>query len=188
MQSILSAILAIASLATASPLAQTQESPCVSASFSGWNWTVGNFTYHALYLFTTPAHQNSWGFVDFTLLNPVLPDVLAVCSAQSNQLDDFFYGNMAYDCYYPDIGNPGPAPATFNFTKPGGELHISQKWVCDDAQETIFAKGNATVTLDCTDTSYQNTNWTLGQIYSNRQIDCQTVTLPVAPSEFSAVA
>jgi hypothetical protein len=44
------------------------------------------------------------------------------------------------------------------------------------------------LTLDCTDSTYQNSNWTLGQIYSDREINCDPVTVPVRPYEMRAVA
>lgn len=53
---------------------------------------------------------------------------------------------------------------------------------------TFSASGQVNLTLDCNETSWQNTNWTLGQIYSTRNIDCDPVTLDLKPSQISAVA
>src|SRR5687767_900631 len=45
---------------------------CMAAGQKVSSWKVENFDYHASYIFTTPAHQNSWGYVNFTLSNPAL--------------------------------------------------------------------------------------------------------------------
>lgn len=50
------------------------------------------------------------------------------------------------------------------------------------------AAGRANLTLDCTDTTWQNPNWTLGQIYSDREVKCAPVTVGVKPYQMSAVA
>lgn len=96
-------------------------------------WTVTDFEYHASYVFSTPAHQNSWGYVDFNLSNPAVPDAVATCHAASNQLSDFFYGTVWYDCALNGTTTGGgPAPATFAFSRPSGELKVNQTWTCDD--------------------------------------------------------
>lgn len=48
--------------------------------------------------------------------------------------------------------------------------------------------GSVNLTLDCVETQYQNPNWTVGQIYSDREITCQPVTTLVQPYEMTAVA
>lgn len=130
-------LLAVASYhALGSPVNPTRDSTggCSDTSFGGFAWTVASFDYHASYIFTTPAHQNSWGFVDFNLTNPAVPDLLATCSAESDQLSDFFYGNLAYSCTLDgQLGEPGPAPARFTFDRASGELAVNQTWTCDDA-------------------------------------------------------
>lgn len=35
---------------------------CFDTSFGDLAWGVEDFAYNASYLFTTPAHQNSWGY------------------------------------------------------------------------------------------------------------------------------
>ncbi|KAK7747882.1 hypothetical protein SLS53_001134 [Cytospora paraplurivora] len=184
-------LLAIASSVLGSPLQyRNSSSTCSEDSLGGFEWTVESFAFTASYIFTTPAHQNSWGFANFNLSNPAVPDVLATCSAQSNQLSDFFYGNQVFHCTVDD--KEGPAPATFTYNKASGELAINQTWTCDDVDPkyptTFSAAGTANLTLDCTDTTWQNGNWSLGQIYSDRSIDCTPVTVDVEPYEISAVA
>lgn len=44
------------------------------------------------------------------------------------------------------------------------------------------------MTLDCTDTTWHNANWTMGQIYSDRTIKCEKVTVDIQPDQISAVA
>jgi hypothetical protein len=44
------------------------------------------------------------------------------------------------------------------------------------------------LTLGCNDTTWNNPNWSMGQIYSDREVKCAPVTLNVSPYEFQAVA
>lgn len=104
---------------------------CSNASLRGFAWTVQDFDFHASYVFSTPAHQNSWGYASFNLSNPAVPGARASCSAASSQLSDFFYGNLAYTCTSSSTAG-GPAPATFSFDRPSGELRVNQTWTCDD--------------------------------------------------------
>jgi hypothetical protein len=53
---------------------------------------------------------------------------------------------------------------------------------------TIHGYAQVNLTLSCTDNTYQNPNWTLGQIYSDREVKCAPVTIPVQPYEITAVA
>lgn len=199
---------------------------CTEASFGNFSWMVDDFDYHASYIFTTPAHQNSWGYANFNLSNPALP-YKAACSATSSQLNDFFYGDFWYECSIPD-GSPAGTGATFAFNRASGQLDFNQTWRCsdEDAQypyvyscpafvrprqavslclplsasvlgclvltkntRTTF-RGYATVnlTLECNDTTWTNPNWTMGQIYSDREVKCAPVTLPVKPYTITAVA
>jgi len=187
--------LAVAQQVSSKPIETDPRHPegCSDTSFGDFEWTVEDFDYHASYIFTTPAHQNSWGYVNFNLSNPAVPDLLASCSAASNQLSDFFYGTFEYNCTLNgELGNPGPAPARFTFSRPSGELALEQSWRCDDNDPkyptTFSASGQANLTLDCTDTTWQNANWTLGQFYSTRNVNCALVTVDVTPSKISAVA
>ena len=50
-----------------------------------------------------------------------------------------------------------------------------------DASGAVVA-GSTNLTLACTDTTATNSNWTIGQIYSQRDVRCApvTVTIPAA--------
>lgn len=107
---------------------------CTKASFGNFSWTVDSFDFHASYIFTTPAHQNSWGYANFTLANPALPSAAAVCSATSSRLDDFFYGDLWYTCAVPNGSAAGnSAGAAFAFNRASGRLDFDQTWSCSDA-------------------------------------------------------
>lgn len=208
MNTLLPVLMAMASSAAASPILaaaptlsprDSTENGCTNTSFGrpeSFAWSVAGFDYHASYTFTTPAHQNSWGYVSFNLSNPALAPAVAVCSASSNQLSDFFYGTMAYRCALPDgtaiVGGGRGGQATFDFSRPSGVLNINQTWSCHDQDPqypiTLWAYGNATLSLECEDTTWTNPNWTLGQIYSSRTVQCAPVTLPVKPHTMTAVA
>lgn len=172
-------------------LGQREANPgCTEASFGNFSWMVDNFDYHASYVFSTPAHQNSWGYVNFNLSNPAL-SYKAICSGSSSQLNDFFYGNFWYKCSVPD-GSPTGTGATFAFDRALARLDFNQTWMCSDKDAlypTTF-RGYAAVnlTLECTDTTWTNPNWTMGQIYSDREVKCGPVTLPVKPYTVTAVA
>lgn len=134
--SLLALFLATCASATPTPPSPRQDSTasCSDATLHGFEWTVQDFDFHASYIFSTPAHQNSWGYVNFNLSNPAVPDVLASCSAQSDQLSDFFFGTVPYQCLFD--GEAGSAPATFSFNRPTGELDINQTWTCSDKNPT----------------------------------------------------
>jgi hypothetical protein len=91
-------------------------------------WTVHGFDYHASYIYTTPAHQNSNGYVHFNLSNTAVP-YTATCSATSSQLTDFYYGNQWYPCVLPSTA-PAGATVSFQFNRPTGELDITETVVC----------------------------------------------------------
>jgi hypothetical protein len=100
----------------------------------GLEWTVHGFDYHASYTFTNPAHQNSWGYVNFNLTNNVVP-YTAVCSAASSQLSDFFYGTVDYTCKLPAEA-PAGAAVKFRFSRPSGQLDITESILCTEKQTT----------------------------------------------------
>lgn len=129
MLNIISTLAALLPLAVAAPLQIRDSNPgCQAASFNNFSWSIEDFDYHASYVFTTPAHQNSWGYVNFNLTNPAL-EYPAVCSASSSQLSDFFYGTMIYNCELPESST---TKATFDFSRPSGELNVNQTWTCSD--------------------------------------------------------
>lgn len=125
-------LLLLAPLALASPMglnAQNRTQSCLSKSPAMVEWELEDFDYHASYIFSTPSHQNSWGYVSFTAFNPV-HETRTRCSAQSSQLSDFFYGDVQYTC---DNETPANLRDTiFTFNRPTGEVTMEQTWYCHD--------------------------------------------------------
>ena len=185
--SIISSILLLASSALALP-APAPEAPkpkpetCMTKSTKVSKWKIENFDFHASYTFTTPAHQNSWGYVNFTLSNPVLK-YKPVCSAASNQLSDFYYGTFIYNCDVPVDYDE----ATFTFDRPGNNLRVNQTWNCLEEGGRVTAEGGVKLKLDCKDQTWQNPDWKLGQIYSSRTVTCGHVTVDAPVETLSAV-
>ncbi|KAF2502308.1 hypothetical protein BU16DRAFT_521056 [Lophium mytilinum] len=177
--------IALAAIISSVFAAPTKREECCNDRSKNPEWTVHGLDYHASYIFTTPAHQNSWGYVNFNLTNTAV-DYTVACSGDSDQLSDFFYGNMWYTCQTAE----GTPPAYFRYDRPTGRVDLNQTWVCPDPQypTTYGAYGNATKELTCTDTTWQNPNWTMGQIYSSRTVECNLVDLVVEPSQIWAVA
>jgi len=198
-------LLTILPLASASPLlVQTSSSRtrsaadgnatgCTASSLGDFAWSLKGFRFEASFTFTTPAHQNSWGYLDFNVTNPAT-GVEAICSARSNQLSDFFYATFPYTCKTPNgAGVYDYDPNTrFDFERAIGQLRFNQTWTCRDQDPEYPARftayGMADLSLDCNETMYRNPNWTMGQIYSSRQIKCLPVTLDISPYEMEAVA
>lgn len=58
----------------------------------------------------------------------------------------------------------------------------------NDNRTRFNAYGRTTLSLECTDTTWQNPNWTIGEIYSDREVKCAQVTVDVAPYRMTAVA
>lgn len=135
MYSLSAALLALAPLVLSSPISLASRdsylSGCSDLSLQDFEWQVDDFDFHSSYIFTTPAHQNSWGYVNFNLSNPAVPDVVASCSAASDQLQDFFFGTQIYKCTVNGT-TAGPAPASFTYNRPSGELDVNQTWTCRD--------------------------------------------------------
>ncbi|KAK3326083.1 hypothetical protein B0H66DRAFT_550034 [Apodospora peruviana] len=191
--------LLLPALAVASPLSLSKSNHqrddngagCTSNSQHGFAWQITGFDYHASYIFTTPAHQNSWGYVNFNITNPAVPGVAATCSGTSNQLSDFFYGTMPYTCTTPDDSSL-PRKTTFDFSRPSGLLRINETWSCADQDPqyptTFTGYGAVNVKLNCTDVTHINSNWTIGQIYSNRLVNCAPVDLALKPYAMTAIA
>ncbi|RYP32127.1 hypothetical protein DL768_011149 [Monosporascus sp. mg162] len=191
MQNIITALTTLLPLAAAAPFslaARDDNAGCTSKSFNHFKWTIEDFDYHSSYLFTTPAHQNSWGYVNFNVTNPAL-DYKASCKAASNQLSEFFYGTMVYDCTTPENTS---AETTFAFSRPSGQLDLNQTWTCSDEDPqypiTIHAYGSLNLTLDCKDEKWENPDWQMGEIYSSRTVTCDLVTEPMKPYRMEAIA
>lgn len=106
----------------------TTTNGCPTCASAFTEWTITDLEYHASYIFSTPAHQNSWGYVSFNVTNPAVPYVVP-CTAASSQLSDFFYGTMIYECPVP-AGSGGAL--TFTYNRPTGELALNQTWICRD--------------------------------------------------------
>ncbi|KAK4118175.1 hypothetical protein N657DRAFT_584095 [Parathielavia appendiculata] len=180
--------------ATALPIpspdaADTSASPagCSDISFKSFAWIARNIDFHASYTFTTPAHQNSWGYASFDLYNPA-DQSTAHCEAASNQLNDFFYGTVPYKCN--DTQRVGST--SFDFARPNNRLRVNQTWTCNDKEPqwpaTFTGRGDVNLTLSCNETTWENPNWTIGQIYSSREIKCAAVQAVIKPYEMEAIA
>ncbi|KAH8168577.1 alternaria alternata allergen 1 domain-containing protein [Sarocladium implicatum] len=178
-------LLAGSALAAPSPEPSYGKQPsCMAAGQKVSSWKVENFDYHASYIFTTPAHQNSWGYANFTLSNPALP-YKPVCSAQSSQLSEFFYGDFVYDCKVPE--KYAGDEATFTFSRPSGQLNINQTWACPEEGGRFWTEGGVKLKLDCADKTWKNTDWKIGQTYSRRTVTCKKVTVKAPIEKISAV-
>ncbi|KAG5913712.1 hypothetical protein E4U42_000919 [Claviceps africana] len=176
-------LLATVAVAAPAPPVDPTTNSCTRSSSQTKEWQVKDFDFHASYIFTTPAHQNSWGFVKFTLENPSR-GFTSQCEGSSNQLYDFFYGNFAYNCT-----NPGPdSESTFAFSRPSGKLTINQSWTCVDEGSRFWAEGATNLTLSCEDKTWQNPDWKIGQVYSSRTVNCGHVDASVPITSMSAVA
>ncbi|KAG6018207.1 hypothetical protein E4U41_004006 [Claviceps citrina] len=176
-------LLATAVLAAPANPVQPDTYSCTQKSTRTREWHVKDFDFHASYIFTTPAHQNSWGYVNFTLENPSLK-FKSHCEGSSNQLSDFFYGNFVYKCTQPTRNSE----ASFTFSRPQQQLMINQTWTCAEEGSRFWAQGGANLTLDCKDETWQNPEWKMGQMYSTRFITCDHVDTPVPIESMAAVA
>ncbi len=56
-------------------------------------------------------------------------DYVVSCSASSDQVNDFFYGTVIYNCPVPDRSG---GVFSFTYNQPTGELAVNQTWVCRD--------------------------------------------------------
>ncbi|KAL0944865.1 uncharacterized protein CTRU02_202752 [Colletotrichum truncatum] len=173
--------------ALASPFAKREELTCGQKSGKLKEWSLTDFDYHASYTFSTPAHQNSWGYISFNVTNQAL-DYQVHCEAASNRLNDFFYGEQIYNCKAPD----GESTETsFTFSTPTGFVEVNQTWICNDDPKypaRYTAMGGSNADLNCHETSWKNDNWTVGQVYSQRDIKCDIITLPAPITELYGVA
>ncbi|KHN99361.1 uncharacterized protein MAM_03059 [Metarhizium album ARSEF 1941] len=180
-----SLLLAGAALAAPSTPDLRTGNPCTEKSARMENWQVKDFDFHASYIFTTPAHQNSWGYVNFTLLNPSFPSKPTQCSGTSNQLSDFFYGNFNYDC---SRSWPGQS-ASFAFSRPEqDQLKVNQTWECRGEGSRFWAEGGLKLNLTCDDATWTNPDWKMGQIYSDRTVNCTHIDATVPVETMRAIA
>ncbi|KAG5975973.1 hypothetical protein E4U55_007516 [Claviceps digitariae] len=177
-------LLAVSAVAAPANKAQPEtHDSCTRQSGQTREWHVKDLDYHASYIFTTPAHQNSWGYIKFTLENPS-QKFKSQCEGSSNQLSDFFYGNFVYNCTQP-VSN---SAATFTFSRPTGQLMVNQTWTCASEGSRFWAEGGANLTLSCKDETWHNPEWKMGQIYSSRVITCDHLDASIPILEMAAVA
>lgn len=128
--SFLPALLVTAAV-SASPILPRQQTGCSNTSFHSFAWLARQFDFHASYIFTTPSHQNSWGYASFDLFNPA-DQSTTHCQGQSNQLSDFFYGTVQYQC--DDAGAGRAGETSFDFDRPTGRMRVNQTWICADQE------------------------------------------------------
>ncbi len=114
---------------------------CSQASFHNLSWSVTNLTFHSSIIFSTPAHQIDGATVTFNLTNTATgSDFRMKCDGRSEQLQQFFFGDIWYRC---DIINANSSTeaasksfdreaAQFRFSRPTGELVLNQAWTCRD--------------------------------------------------------
>ncbi|KAL0471113.1 hypothetical protein QR685DRAFT_544656 [Neurospora intermedia] len=166
------AALALAATATAAPTNGT----------TSLTWDVKDFEFKAEYQFTTPAHQNSYGHVNFSLTSEKTGAVYS-CGAQSSQIPNFFYD---FNDFYPCSAPKGPVEGTeswasFKYNREDGKVTIRETLYAPE-NKSITATGSTIVKTTCTDESTgPNPNWTLGggEIYSDRKIVCDKVDFTV---------
>lgn len=118
-------LMAVAS-AIPSPQPSPQAVSCTPTASTLW-WVVSGLYYHESHIFSTPAHQNSWGYVAFNMTNSIT-GTTSQCEAASDQLNDFFYDTQSYDCEDLDPATGGGSSFTFN--RPGKQLQVEQDWYC----------------------------------------------------------
>ncbi|KAK4455286.1 hypothetical protein QBC34DRAFT_315404, partial [Podospora aff. communis PSN243] len=131
-------------------------------------WKIPLFDFHESYTFTTPAHQNSWGFVDFNLTNNLV-SYTASCKAQNNRMFNFYGETPAFACTPPDEAPLGAA-ANFRFNRLTGQLDV-EEWIVQ-GEEKVLVAGSMNVTLACTDETTVNENWVIGEVYGQRDVRC----------------
>jgi hypothetical protein len=102
---------------------------CAQTTQGNFQWKITGLDYHASYVFSTPSHQNSWGYINFNLTNPAV-GITVPCSASSNRLSDFFYGDQWYRCAVPSGVSNVPYVAFRYFVQ--SWIEVNQTWTCND--------------------------------------------------------
>lgn len=160
-------------------LAANCQPSCASSSMSA-SLALDTFINTGSWTFTTPAHQNANGYINFDTTNSVL-GTQTRCWATSTRLTDFFYGMIDYECE-DDV-------TSFSFSQLNdGLLEVNTTWSCDAEGKTFQGTtGQINLGLECDETYWQNPNWTMGQLYSSRQRECElpggSVRLPLEVTE-----
>ncbi|KAG7293968.1 hypothetical protein NEMBOFW57_004029 [Staphylotrichum longicolle] len=145
------------------------------------SWTASNFDFHASVIYSTPAHLSSArGYASFDLFNPA-DQSTTHCDAASSQFFDFFDGTVQYKC--------NDTRSSFDFNRVSGQLRVNQSWVCSDQDPqdpiTFTGRGDVNLTLECTDTTWVNPKWIIGEIYSSLDTNCAPVDSEIQPTELS---
>ena len=176
------ALLSTPALSCGGPPAKT----CTSESQNVNQWTVHDFDYHEVHIFTNAAHQHTYAIVNFTLENPAL-DYRPNCYARSKQLTNFFYGNFPHHCF--DV--PDGDDAIFTYSAITNELRLNQTWHCPESGSGFNAVGNHTMDLNCTETYWKNPDYYdddgVYEFYSTDYVNCDFVTVPVHMDEVDEV-
>ncbi|KAF2263086.1 hypothetical protein CC78DRAFT_534352 [Lojkania enalia] len=141
--------------------------------------TLSDINYSSNKIYSTPAHLATYGgYIDFNVSNsnPAVSYV-AHCSARGLHLNDFFYGELVYNCEVPD----GVQSVTnFTYSTPGYRFTVNQTWVEDG--KTYLAMGAGKADLNCERTEWTNDDWEMGQIYYTENVECETGSLTIVPN------
>jgi hypothetical protein len=131
MNALLTTVLLFAYTALAAPQAYPTQPPaetCGRRSPQAKSLQLTNFYLHSREEFTTPSHQNSYGYLSFEVHNPIL-DYVIQCDTMSTTLPEFYSAGREWTCYAP----PGiGGSVTFSYDRSTGKLDLIQKWVCYD--------------------------------------------------------
>ncbi|TGJ88713.1 hypothetical protein E0Z10_g10 [Xylaria hypoxylon] len=187
MHSFVSILVAMSPLTIAFPydVSPRDTNGCTTTSSGDFSWTIEAFDFHSSDIFTTPAHEVAYGYVNFNLTNPALPERV-LCTAYSSALTSFFYGGIDYTCAAP-AGSK--TKTSFTFSRITNGLSINQTWTCSDGNpqqpSTFIGYGTVNLTLNCQTSYYRNPNYTSPDngFYSTSDTTCAPVTLPLTPRD-----
>ncbi|KAF2469185.1 uncharacterized protein BDR25DRAFT_304672 [Lindgomyces ingoldianus] len=137
-----------------------------------------DINYSSSMVYSTPAHLATYGgTIAFNLSNAAVPYVTK-CSAYGMHLQDMFYGEIVYTCDAP-AGSTGVT--SFTYSRPGNEFQVNQTWTGYDGK-SYFGRGSGTADLKCKSVYWQNSNWTMGQLYSTTTVTCEPAQLTILPT------
>ncbi|ORY04564.1 hypothetical protein BCR34DRAFT_591181 [Clohesyomyces aquaticus] len=166
------ALLALTSTTTlAKPLARDE--PVTFA--------LTDINYSSNMVYSTPAHLATYGgTIQFNVTNnaPAAVPYVTKCSAYGRHLQDMFYGEIVYTCEQP-VGAAGST--TFTFSRPDNSFAVNQTWT-DYNGKTWFGQGSGKADLKCKSETWQNANWTMGQLYSTYTTTCETGSVTIVPT------
>ena len=173
------------------------------AASASATFTLYNITYSQYEVYSTPSHLATYGgTISFGLSNSMAPGAApppSSCKATGNHLTEMFYGEFIYPC-----DSPGGVSTNFTFSRPGNILQVNQTWtnkgwvqslrqlrlrerrwaICANARfrTPFFGTGSGSAKLECKTTTWQNPNWTIGQLYWTQNIDCKPGKLVIEPT------